>query len=353
MTDQLLDLPDGIGVVTYDFRFDVVNDQLNTIGSVNPVRDRQAVQLQNFTESEIKRTLRNFVLRPDQYRDLDPYRDRIRPVMQLGDGRTFPLGVFSYPQIDEAIRKGGGDVTATLYDSGMRIRPPSDRVWSLAVGDLVTDVLGAFIASRGVARVAITPSTARVSTPVAFPIGTSGSQIVARLADLLGYYSPYFDRTDTFVARPVEALNYADALKYPLETSRLIRGSITRTQQIGEAPNVFIVLNAGATGGEVVGRFEVPAEAPHSVANRGYVVPEITRLQGIESTDAAVQAAFARSVQSPGDVGRFQFSTPVDPRHETFDAVAVGTAALYYEIGWSSDLSPGGTMTHNVRKVYK
>ena len=352
MTDPILDLPLGVGAIAYDFRFDVVNSELVPIGEVHPVRAREgATQLQVATESEIKRTLRGFVLRPDEFRALNPYADRIRPWLQLSDGRTYSLGVLRYPQIDEELRKGGGDVSATLFDSTIQIRPVTDRVWSLNTGDSVADLLAEFAASRGITRVSIPPPTVGASGPVAFPIGTTGPQALNRLADLLGCYSPYFDRDDVLTVRPVEDLALTVPLRYPLDhATRFLRGSITRSQQIGEAPNVFLVVNTGATGGEIVGRYQVPASAPHSVENRGYEVPELIRLQGVEDTAAANRTAYARSVQSPADTGKFQFGSPFDPRHDVFDTIGIGDAT-YYEVGWTGDLSPGGTQTHNVRKV--
>jgi hypothetical protein len=114
------------------------------------------------------------------------------------------------------------------------------------------------------------------------------------------------------------------------------------------AANAFAVYDSG-TDRLRSGRYDIPASAPHSFANRGFRIGRSESVQGLENQDLATRAA--RNLARRSDVFEYvTFNSTADPRHETYDVVdAFGDRWL--EVSWSLELRSGGAMSHNLKRV--
>jgi hypothetical protein len=98
-----------------------------------------------------------------------------------------------------------------------------------------------------------------------------------------------------------------------------------------------------------VGTADVPANAPHSIPNRGFVIPLVQDLQLSDSTQAtAVAQGLAQRFTVFERVG---LTTPPDPRHDSYNVIR-WQGENWLELAWTMPLVEGGGMSHLFRKAY-
>jgi hypothetical protein len=194
------------------------------------------------------------------------------------------------------------------------------------------------------------------STYYTIGVWNAGTNRGSALGDLSidgDFFAPWFDRTDTL--RFIRTFDPSAKIpQFNYDTgNRVSRESITFSDNLLEAPNRFIVISSGdvANGTKlpVVGRYDVPASAPHSISNRGFVIPEVIDWQ-VDFTDQA-NAIAANFGQRQTLFETVEFNTPPDPRHDSYD-VFVFNGIKWLEIAWSMELVEGGTMSHTGRRTY-
>lgn len=351
--DPLLDVAPWVGQMASSFRWTLVTQQTYSIlGELHPFRD-VTPQMTNDPSRTVKRQISNVVIPPDEVADINLFRDRVIPELVLEDGRSFPLGVFMFlaPTRNRSSRQI--PLATKLVDQGFQLDQGTRTSTSIPAGGSITETMATVIAGAGfvIDQVRLSGSTIKAGDAIAWPSGTSRARIVDELAELLAWYSPYFDNDGVLVGRPVDALTFTPLIDYVPIESRIYADSIEETDSLLEAPNVYIVLNSGGTPGEVAGEYLVPEEAPHSVANRGFDIVEVTRMQGVTDTEQAEAIAQANALQSPGDFRRVKLTSPPDPRHDTYDLVQ-WDGELWREVSWSMQMLPGGEMVHDLRKVF-
>ncbi len=169
------------------------------------------------------------------------------------------------------------------------------------------------------------------------------------------YWSPWMDNLGTF--RMIRTFDPASPSVAPLSnwdaTKAVIRSSVSYTDDLLTAPNRFVVISNKGSGTnadqEVVGTYDTPASAPWSIANRGFVIPEIRDVP-VDSSIAATVAA--RNIGRRQQVfERAQVSTPPDPRHDSYDTI-VWNGVRWLELAWTLQLTEGAPMVHTLRRVY-
>lgn len=354
-TDELLDL--AVAKRASSFRFDVLDVALNEVGTAD-VSAASPPSISNDTDRAIKRQLSGLRMSPAQAAELDPLSSRLRPVMILQDGTEWPLGVFLFSGYDRTRYSWGEVPMPTLHDQGVILDQACERTISHPPGSLVTDRLGWLLARFDLpAGYVIQSSTARTSAKSAmvWPAGTSYKNILTETAALAGFYSGYFDNAGVLQFRAPGAADGSSGtdLWYPTRPdgpSRVLAGSVVVSDDLLNAPNRYIVIDSSATDVPVFGWFDVPASAPHSAANRGFIVSSVTDRQGVGSNTNAMNVgrslyAAARSYEW------LTFDSPPDPRHDTFQTVDFD-GVVYRETGWSMTLEAGGKMSHELRRTY-
>jgi hypothetical protein len=126
------------------------------------------------------------------------------------------------------------------------------------------------------------------------------------------------------------------------------------TNDLLDAPNRFIVISNGAVSASaaaipIVGRYDIPSSAPHSIANRGFVIPSVEERQ--LDTQAQADAAARNLGQRQTIFERTTLSTAPDPRHDGYDVIR-WQGENWLELGWSLPMAEGAAMTHTMRKSY-
>lgn len=351
---QLIEL-DGTPSRRESVRWDLLDVDLLKVGELHPDRARAVPRITNSTESALKRSVSSVLLPPDESADIDTIAARIRPSWVLQDGSEYPLGVFLFADASRSIFSFGDELSGTLVDQLFILDQELAASLSYPAGTIVTSALEDLAAQAGIVSRHVIPSTQQLSYPVAWKAGTSRLRAMTELATQIGYSSPYFDNTGTLQIVP--APNLATAMptltysKGDVDEGRVYAETIVETDDLLRAPNLYVVIDNSATAGPIVGRYVVPASAPHSIPNRGFAVPRVVDLQGLTSSSDADAAAQALAAEDGEAFVWATFSAAPDPRHDTFDVVEF-LGETYREIGWSLTCAPGGPHTHNLRRIF-
>lgn len=313
------------------------------LGELNPVK--QPATITHDTSRTIKRDLR-LALGVADRAAIDPIRDRILPYMHLA-GAAYPLGRYLFTDPTSLVSTGGDHAICTLLDEMFLIDQQLEHGFS-ADGDDVSSAVRQLLTGITVPRVLIDPTA--YAAVGGWAAGTTRGQTLAALALQGSYETPWMDNDGVF--RMITTVD-PDAVPAALDFDigrRLVRGSIGKTQDILNAPNRFIVIgNSGSSEkGEIIGSYDVPPNAPHSISNRGFVVPFVTPMQIASSVQAA---ATARSIGLRSTIfERADLETPPDPRHDSYDVIR-WQGRNWVELAWSMTCEEGGSMRHSLRRA--
>lgn len=377
----------AIGQRTSSFRFDLIDiDGIRDPDPLTPIKGSSPT-ISHDTTRTVKRTL-NLALGVDDTERFDPVRHRVEVSMTTG-GVTYPLGRYmAADRTRAAFATSMMQGSIAFTDELSQVVVPLERGFSspqasnngaslngTTVPVLVRALLNRFllfdpryswggttsgtsfpvIESAGYIPVEIDVEPSPYVTTLAWRAGTSGGQVLEDLALTGDYWSPWMDNTGTF--RMIRTFDPSTPSVVPLadwdDTRAAIRGSISYTDDLLIAPNRFVVISNKGSGVNastpIVAVYDTPADAPWSIANRGFVIPQITDAQ----VDSAVTArAMARNIGRRAMVfERAQVSTPPDPRHDSYDVI-VWNGAKWLELAWTMTLLEGAPMVHTLRKVY-
>jgi hypothetical protein len=343
--DDLLDLAPWVGQRQATFKFERFNGVTGEeLGEVHPIR---GATLSHETTRIIKRQL-NLELGAADTAAVNTITDRIRVSMVFPNGASYPMGMYMFI-----------DASRQQYTSG--------QLGTMALGDemfLVDQQITAGISGAGIATTNVIKNTL-AGLPIRYRMepspyqaveswgsGTSRGQILEQLSITGDYFSPWFDNNG--VLRFIRTFDPATRLPdFDFDDhDRVIREPIIMTDDLILAPNRFVV-NSNSSGDislEVTATADVPPTAPHSVAQRGFVVASV---QNIPLFDASQANAVAQGLARRKTVfERVQLTTPPDPRHDSYNVIR-WQGSKWLEIAWSMSLTEGGAMSHLLRKVYE
>ncbi len=358
--DELLNLDAHVGQVSSTFRFDVVDGVTGVrLGQITPLRSSTPT-LEHDTDSTISRRLTGVTLGVADSADFNPLRYRVEPVMILGDaGRTeYPLGRYMVSD-DTAARHSQGTLTPTTFFDEMFIVDQELEQGFNALGQPVDNAIRRLLDGLPIGDVLI-EGTASFSTN-SWSAGASRGTVLNELATIGGYFKPWFAHDGRLHIRQAfePGTRLADInLDAP---PRVFRESIAESSDLLTAPNRYKVIsnNTGGTLGEegeelpppvpVVGVYDIPSSAPHSIAQRGFIIPKVMEAQ-VTSTSAAALYARTWAVQA-ATYERAELTTPPDPRHDGYNVVR-WDERLWLEVAWSMPLVSGGGMRHKLRRAY-
>jgi hypothetical protein len=266
-----------------------------------------------------------------------------------------PFGVFLYAGTGRRRRSFGNTLSSTLWDQWLILDQKVRRPFSVRLGQRITDAMTAvLLLTAGLKKFVVHPSMITPSNPMSWPPATSRRRILADMAKVLGYHL-HFDHSGTFVAHPVPNLETTPPdLIYDTDhggVSRIVDDTIDETDDLWQAPNVYLVVSTGPNQEPIYGSYEVPASAPHSKAKRGFEVVKDFQHQGLPNNDWAVALAQIEAASDQFAFRYAEFDGPPDPRHDTFQMIQY-LGERYFETGWRLPLRPGGPMHHELRRIY-
>ncbi len=348
-SDPHHDFSPWMGQRSASFRFELVNGTTGQfLGQLYPIRD---ASLTHDTTRTIKRTL-NLNLGVADTAQINPVTDRVDVYMvfEQDEPHEHPLGRY-------------------MFTDSQRQKYTSGKLGSYALLDemfIVDQQIEAGISgSTGPIPTVIRDVLQQVSTPVPYflesspyfsveswAVGTGRGIVLESLALTGDYFSPWFgnDRHLHFI----RTFDPADKIPdFDFDSgNNVFRAGIVETDDLLTAPNRFIVVSNAASDPSRVasGSADVPGDAPHSVANRGFAVPIVINLQvmdALQATAAARNLAIRQMVFE-----RVTLSTPPDPRHDSYNVIR-WQGALWLELAWSMALVEGGEMVHVLRQAYR
>ncbi len=348
MSDELLDL--DVLSRAEKVRFDLVDRAGRVIGELHP---QVGCQIQNDTSGQIKRKLTGFVITADEYDDVNPLTDRVRPYWVLDDGDEYPLGVFLFAEASTATRSYGETLSATLVDQGLILGQGIDSTVGFSAGTSASAALTEVFNLAGFFTTSISVGSFELGAPVAWPAGKSGTtwaKIVDDLCRKSGAYPAYFDNDGTPTVRLTRDV---DGVVADFDfRSRIAAGSIGTANDLLIAPNRYMAIDTSATTGAIVGVYDIPDTAPHSFNNRGFRITRVVEAPGVGDVAQALAAAQAAYTISPVAYATASWSSPADPRLDTFDVVKLWDGENWLETSWALTCAPGGPMTHKAVRVW-
>lgn len=356
--DPKFDLANFVGQRSSTFRFDVVDGITNArLGSVTPLRDT-VPSLSHDTTRTIKRTL-TMAFGKDDTASLDTINNRILPYMVFSDTEEYPLGRYMFSDITRQKFTSGKLSDVSLVDESFIIDQPIER--SFTVGDVTEGEDSGSILQYGLSvNVAMNKLLRDINIPKQFEetnvsvtgdwsFGTSRMKILEDLATQGGFFSPWMDNTGTL--RLIVAFEPADRdPEFDFDTSNTVKyESIAESDDLLSAPNRIIVVNNQASTLPVVGTYDIPNSAPHSIFNRGFVIADIRDMQVLSSVSANI---IARNIGIRETVfERVTLNTAPDPRFDSYNVIQ-WDRSKWLELAWSMQLIEGGDMQHVMRKAY-
>jgi len=350
-----LDLDLWIGQRSTTYRFDVVEGPSGAYrGELHPSRG-STPSISHDTTSTITRKLQGLTLLPAEVDLFRPVIDRIEVTMLIAGVGEYPLGRYVAADDVQTIQSDGiSGKTASavrplsMYDEMFLVDQKLPDAFSSG-GILISEVIKDLLEGLPITEPRIGPCSQ--TSDSGWSAGTSRASALKDLATAGGYLNPWFDHTSTLrcipafdPARVVPVLDF-DAVP------RVIRGSITLTDEAVSAPNRFVVVSndTGIDNFPVVGTWDVPATAPNSILNRGFIIPDVRDAQVLTVEQAQV---YARTIGLQETIlEKLECDTPPDPRHDGYDVVRF-LNENWLEIGWSLTLSGAGTMRHVLSRTY-
>jgi hypothetical protein len=314
------------------------------LGFVTPLRDSSPM-LTHTTDQTIKRQL-NLALGVADTARVNALTDRILPFVTIG-GVTYPLGRYMFTGDTNAQSTGGDRGNFTLVDEGFIIDQQLESATS-ATGTINEVLLELMTPFKTITK-KIEPSPFRTTTT--FTAGQNRGQALDTYVTQGDYFPWWLDHNGDFrMIRIFDPATQPVTMDLDLNR-RVIRDSPVEDSDILTAPNRFIVISNGGdvNSQPLTGKYDVPPSAPHSIAQRGFVIPDIRDMQ---LTTPAQAEAIARNVGLRATVfERVTLTTPIDPRHDSFDVIR-WRGDNWLELAWSMELTPGGAMQHTLRKAY-
>jgi hypothetical protein len=356
-----LDISDALGQRAATFRYELINGVTGVhLGDVTPLRTTIPVLTHN-TQNTIVRSLTGIAFGKDDTASMNPITDRIVPYMVVGTpggDLEFPLGRYMYDSTSQAVTTGGNLASNNLFDEMFIIDQQMSKGFAATSAQFANNVsaqdaiirLLAPLVDAGLIRYLIEDSP--LPAAGSWAAGTSRASVLSDLCKQGAYFQPWFDNDG--ILRIIRSFDPADVLPdFDFDATRMVvRDTISYTNDLLSAPNQYVVIdNSGTTTSPIVGTYDVPSTAPHSLANRGFYVPKIFDIQA-GGTITQANAMAATIAQQDIVYERTSLSTAPDPRHDSYDVI-LWLEEKWMEIAWSMQMEEGGPTVRTLRKAYQ
>jgi len=355
-----LDLDPWIGQRQATYRFALINGVTGMIlTDLTPLRDTTPI-LTHDTSRTIKRQIQGLSLGLADSARVDIVTARVLVYMVLG-GVQYPLGRYMFADSADQLFTNGKLTNAMLLDEMFIVDQQLENSYSAVVTQDSAGNTSTATSCQAAIEDLLTglPVTVSIEPSEFYTIGswaagTSRGQPIGDLSIDGDWFSPWFDNTG--VMRFIRTFEPAEVLPtFDFDSGNtVIRGTIAETSDLLIAPNRFIVISNGAVSADsaaapLFGSYDVPISAPHSIPNRGFVIPSVVNRQ-IDTQDQVNAAARNLGLRQT-IFERTSLSTAPDPRHDGYDVIR-WQGENWLELAWSLPLAEGSAMSHTMRKSY-
>lgn len=351
--NDLLDVTASVTRRAASWRFELVDRFFDNPRTLLVDRD-QPPSIRTDTSRAIKRTLEGLRLLPGVIDEVDLIKDRLLVWMVLEDGTEWPQGAFLFTDAIRGRLTSGVDIGAlSLADQNLIVDQQASTTITVRPGQRITSAIETQLGLFPI-RYQLTSSGTVVSTEqeaLTWAAGTSRLRVINELAAMIGYHELYFDNDGVAQMHPMPDPDATSPDKVLSHPQGIYLGSLTQSSNLLDLPNRFTVVNNGASQTAIYGIYDLPASAPHSAANLGYIRTHVEMMQGIDTPQQAKAAAraLARSYRFADET--LEFSTAPDPRHDHYNVMEIDDIR-YLEINWSLTCAEGSDHRHTVRRTY-
>jgi hypothetical protein len=338
-----LNLDEQLGQRQASWSFQLVNGVTGQVlGQLHPVI--QPATISHDTMRVIKRDLRIGLTAAD-VAAINPITDRVLPYMHVA-GYAYPLGRYLFNDPTELVSTGGTQGMYSLLDEMFII----DQQMETGFASSSTVDLAVRALLDGLPLQLVLIEATQYAAVGGWAAGTTRGQVLAALAIQGDYETPWMDNNGDFrMVQTVDPDKVPAALD--LDTGRrVLRSSISQTNDLLNAPNRFVIIGNSGTSVDtpIVGVYDVPTNAPHSIANRGFVIPRVENLQVANSVQATAIARGWGIRQTVFE--RADLDTVPDPRHDAYQVIH-WSGRNWLELAWSMTCAEGATMRHSLRRA--
>lgn len=350
---DLLDLR-GVGQRQVSFRFDLYDSRVDDLmtGALHPTFD-SPISITHDARSSIPRRISNFILPPSEAAIVDVLNHEVLPHLILGDGSAWPLGKFLFSDSSRPQPSWGSPLVGSLGDRSIILDQGISSPVTAPYHSLLDVFARELVLDAGIADgdILIEPLVVYANAPLTWTIGTTRNSILSDIAATGGWLAPFFDSRGVFtMLRNIDTASVIEPGVVYERGRNIYADTVVKSNNELIAPNRFTVVDTSATDAPVYGSFDVPASAPHSIANRGFVVLDSFSTQGINTSAQAATAAQARAQQFTL-TETVEWSGAPDPRHDGWTVVEFD-GLTYLETGWTMILQEGAAMTHVASRAY-
>lgn len=293
---------------------------------------------------DVPKTITGIVVPPDQWAVVDPRVDQIRCIMSI-DGVDHTFGYFAFSELvrqkNVVVDSDGNPadmINTGLGDRCQLLIRNTGRAETINTGFDPSDEMQRILSNSGLPY-SVAAAANLSNTSVTWDGNTTDLAKVRQLGTLSGHRPLWMDNDG--VIRSV-ASQVIDTEIIPLANLQPLAATIAVTEKFLTAPNRVIVSDNGAAAYAVRGQWDAPASAPHSEANRGYVLAQVQELQGLGSGAHAqdVAATIGEAYTARSLSARIVPTYVLDgPQVVSYDG------ANWLVTGWETALEPGSDMS--------
>jgi hypothetical protein len=333
------------------FRFDIVDSVTGYRRAIKPVIGGSA-GIRHDTRSTIKRMITGLQLGVADTAAFNSVTSRLEPVMII-KGEEFPLGRYIPSDWVSILLSRGSQSITSFYDEGFIIDQQIPSAFGAnsaggTSGEVVNSMLQRFLKQYPIEFMVETTDFASFG---AWSAGTRGGFVLEQMALDGDYLSPWFDHSSILqLKRTFDPADQIPTFDFDDNLS-VLNGGIIVTNNLINAPNRFVVIGNGpdSFSDAIVGQADVPSSAPHSIANRGFVIADVSNRQIRSSAQAG---AIAKAlVQRQAIIEQTEFDTLPDPRHDAYDVIK-WQGVNWLEISWTLSFTAGVPMKHILQRAY-
>ena len=303
----------------------------------------------------------SFDISKKELEGLDLVDARIAAYMLLSKDASwfrFPLGVYiiTSPKITASV---GTTYAVDCYDKNIILTEDklTDRLY-IPAGSVYSQEVRKILASAGVTKVSIEGNELTCKTDLEFEIGSTKLSVINELLYAINYTPLYFDRTGTAISKRYVVPSGRQAEdEYITDDLSIIKPGASRKRDVFNIPNVIIRYvnnpDADPMRSEYVND---SVDSMLSTVRRGRKIVDIEAVDDIADQDTLDEYTKRVAVEKSQINDTVQLTTGLMPHHGYKDCFFVrhdklGFAYKFVESSWSMDLSVGGSMSHNIKRI--
>lgn len=353
-----------LGTRSVSFRYELL-DKRNNFKSI--LYNVTGATIDYGVYNDIARTAK-FEIKEQKAVSINYYSDRIRPVMILEmparNGKPkgkveFSLGIFILASPDRKDDTDGITRTIDAYDLSIILHSDkAEDIYTVPKGTNYKQAIIDLLASAGITDYNIEDTDKACTRDLQYEAGLPKIKIANMLCNNVNFTPITVDINGTF-----RAFSYIDPEKRPIdyvyddgELSIIMRG-VNEQLDTFDIPNKWVVVRTNAEEEPLrsVLTNDNP-DSPTSTVNRGRTILDYRELEDIADQEALDKYTKRIAGDASQVFGKIKFNTALMPMHDYKDIIHLKYSKLdidakFCEIGWTMDLSAGGTMNHDVRRI--